>query len=997
MKIKDLNPFKKKTSDLENQIKDLQNEFDKLADEKEFNEQIAIIEEKAVSTDGAAPLGGFFNVVDEQVNKMFLQRLYCTETWFFIAVHTIAKTIGALPVKLDKRFFKKEEIENPDGSKGTVSKEVWVDASGEPEMNVMRFPNSIMTGIEFWMLIVMDLLATGEAFIWCDQAGSDLSDGSSQRLQEAMDRIRKTNVKNMFRLNSALVEAVIDEENHNKFIRGYKMINDEADIEFPAEEVIHIKLPNPCDPLVGHSPIVGVIKNILLDRYAMEHMLRFYKQGARLGGVIQAKRKLTREQVNRLEKSFSAQFTGKRNHHKTLILPDGMEYKEMEQNPGQTSLIDFLKNNKEPILSAFNVPPIKVGLLDGATFSNALIQNTTYYIDTIMPIVAIIAAAINKSPIVLKKERNLRMGFSFDDIEALKEDLVKLGAIANAMKGTGASIDEIREKIWKLPPLEDGSGKIVPAVAQANRSASPFQLAAGRGQEKIDTANAQNDMANNDVVETDTGFDDRVIELVGEAAVQGVALHIAIPRAIQQAQEEGLSPAENDDGEKRSKGPHVHKDSTDRDTGGKVVMGESHFHWVFDESGNRLGRTSLANDSDDHTHQDRVNGGQTGGPISAGSDEMDDGEKVFSCGMTEKELVSYWKLVSGEGVEDMIEERAVETAAFFKRFEKWILRNLEASTGKGLGAWWRDGGKTKDILPDQDDLKAFQIKELAGFASTAMIRAARHGYKNSTVPKEIPYPNEDALKALKKIAAKNVVSITENRLDQLKNVITSSVAESVSVTELESRIKDVFGEFANAKTIARTETLTGVSIGQQLKRNEFKAQFPDEAENLKKMWLDSRDSKVRDSHEAINEDVVGVDETFANGLKFPREPGGEAKEVINCRCTVVDFLEEDKEAIQDIVGDRSPLTQPVSEAESKLRKNLAKRSSKWRNKEIMKALGKAQLIHEKVTRKPKETVDECVQRAIPKLIDEGMKPDQAAAAAHSMCEKPPKKRCPIHS
>lgn len=38
-------------------------------------------------------------------------------------------------------------------------------------------------------------------------------------------------------------------------------------------------------------------------------------------------------------------------------------------------------------------------------------------------------------------------------------------------------------------------------------------------------------------------------------------------------------------------------------------------------------------------------------------------------------------------------------------------------------------------------------------------------------------------------------------------------------------------------------------------------------------------------------------------------------------------------------------------------------------------------------RQADESVEECVDRKIPELIDEGMEPDQAAAAAHNMCEE----------
>lgn len=40
----------------------------------------------------------------------------------------------------------------------------------------------------------------------------------------------------------------------------------------------------------------------------------------------------------------------------------------------------------------------------------------------------------------------------------------------------------------------------------------------------------------------------------------------------------------------------------------------------------------------------------------------------------------------------------------------------------------------------------------------------------------------------------------------------------------------------------------------------------------------------------------------------------------------------------------------------------------------------------KITRRPKETFQECIARGVPELIREGMTPEQARAAAQNMCQ-----------
>jgi len=121
-----------------------------------------------------------------------------------------------------------------------------------------------------------------------------------------------------------------------------------------------------------------------------------------------------------------------------------------------------------------------------------------------------------------------------------------------------------------------------------------------------------------------------------------------------------------------------------------------------------------------------------------------------------------------------------------------------------------------------------------------------------------------------------MVAITEG---QKKGQSVSTIMRSVA--ELLGTPKQLAGK---AETIARTETLTAVSIGQAAALRNAKEVMP----GLKKAWLTAGDNRVRDSHQALNGDVIDADAKFANGLDHPRdvdatEPGS----VVNCRCNLL--------------------------------------------------------------------------------------------------------------
>ena len=53
---------------------------------------------------------------------------------------------------------------------------------------------------------------------------------------------------------------------------------------------------------------------------------------------------------------------------------------------------------------------------------------------------------------------------------------------------------------------------------------------------------------------------------------------------------------------------------------------------------------------------------------------------------------------------------------------------------------------------------------------------------------------------------------------------------------------------------------------------------------VKKQWRATLDNRTRDSHRLLDSETIDIDDTFGNGLKYPREPGGALSEICNCRC-----------------------------------------------------------------------------------------------------------------
>jgi len=853
------------------QIKQLENEIDELKQklEENYDDQIALVEKYAIEGFSKG-YGNFYDLVHEEIDAATLQRLYTSEGWFYISVSTIVNAIMTLPWVVEKKKLIKHEDEN-----GNVSyDETWIEANGEPEYDLLQYPNGMQIPIEFWTLILIDLLTTGKAYIFTDLADDPILENRPlARLQEVMARRRKCRTEAMYRLNSAMVEPRFKEDCSLDF---YEYQTSEGTYKFDPTYIIPIQLPNPLDSYKGLAPIIPVLKNLLIDRFSSEHMIRFYKQGARLGGVITTEKKLTKEQMGRITRSFEQNYTGKRNHHRTLILPQGMKYEVIEQNPGETSLIEFSKFNKEPILSAYNVPPIKVGLLDGATYANALIQYKVFWEDAVKPVANILVSAINFSDNIFSMSRQLRCRFDYSDVQALQEDQSVKADTAKKYLNSGWTVNEVRKEVWDKEGIDGGDRS--PSVVNMNNSGmnSIFStLGIKPITSKEQGNNAQPDTAlNSDVKPTTITFAERVAQLVAVNMANGLPYNAAMSAAIEQAITEGFLPVEA-----------------------------------------AVKPTEEVQDDEQATSTEGEDDKQPEEPVEPEED------KVIYGNVQGKHLFEYAKALTGEGVKVLIDERFDEAVKYFKKLEKVfvdaakdIKTDDDGNIIKTIYCLKKKGKEKFGIMPNikadesglpTDKVLAQMALEEADNLSDAELKAMMHGFENSIPSHATTFPNDEAAAYLTARAGDKIVGITDTTKLQIRKVILEAYKDQVSPNELGARIHEKFEEIMNyegrAMTIARTETLSAVSEGQEFKKDKFLEEVPDAEEKLEKTWITAEDERVRPSHAQVNNETVKHNEDFSNGLKYPREKGAPAGEVINCRCAVIYHTEEDTGLIGSIL------------------------------------------------------------------------------------------------
>jgi SPP1 gp7 family putative phage head morphogenesis protein len=148
--------------------------------------------------------------------------------------------------------------------------------------------------------------------------------------------------------------------------------------------------------------------------------------------------------------------------------------------------------------------------------------------------------------------------------------------------------------------------------------------------------------------------------------------------------------------------------------------------------------------------------------------------------------------------------------------------------------------------------------------------------------------NERFKNHIEKYGLEQAKGINSTTKDALRKTLTEGVEAGESIPKLRQRITDVYAEVKGYRTrrIAITETHNTVSAGTF---ETYKG-----AGLEKKEWKTSIDGRERETHRKIDGEVVEIDKLFSNGLMYPGDAGGEADEVVNCRCVLLPVIPEEE-------------------------------------------------------------------------------------------------------
>lgn len=209
----------------------------------------------------------------------------------------------------------------------------------------------------------------------------------------------------------------------------------------------------------GLSVIEAHAEDIGMNQAARAHGASWFKNGARMSGLLKVPTKLSDEAYKRIRESWSEQYGGSENAHKPAILEQGMEFDPTSVKPSDSQLLETRIQNDEQVAMMFGTPPSMIGLTAKSTSWGTGIaeQVLGWQKFTVGTLGAMFCAEAQLQLLPRGEDIELRHDFS----ELLKADFKTMVAAAgDAHRGGLLKANECRD-LLDYDPSPDGDKLLV--------------------------------------------------------------------------------------------------------------------------------------------------------------------------------------------------------------------------------------------------------------------------------------------------------------------------------------------------------------------------------------------------------------------------------------------------------------------------------------------------------------------------------------------------------
>ena len=221
--------------------------------------------------------------------------------------------------------------------------------------------NSQMTAFKFWRRMMTHALLFGNAYALIERT----LDG---RLAELIPLLPDRTIPTLTNSGETIYQTEIDGD--LKILGGSQVLHIES---------IAISGTADCE-------WIAAARNAIAQALAVNKFSsRFFKNGARVGGILEVPVGMSKQAVDNLETGFRKSYEGTDNSFKTVLLRDGAKFHQAQFTPEQSQMLPVRREMVREIARFFNLPPHKLGD-DSRVSYNSLEQENRSYLDSCLSV-----------------------------------------------------------------------------------------------------------------------------------------------------------------------------------------------------------------------------------------------------------------------------------------------------------------------------------------------------------------------------------------------------------------------------------------------------------------------------------------------------------------------------------------------------------------------------------------------------------------------------------
>lgn len=251
-------------------------------------------------------------------------------------------------------------------------------------VELLERPNPWQTWDDLIEELVIDYILTGDFFIYKfgveDEAGMVPGERPIALYRLAPDRVTVLTGEEVRRPND--------------LIGGYRYEVPGSESEpaiYFSEEVIQLRRPNVHSPYRGAGIVSGSPILFDLELALNKSKEAYFRNGARLGGVLESDRSVPDNLISKLKREFNGLFAGAESAGMTAVLSAGVKYRTIQSNAQESELTAITEQTAKRIIAMFRVPRAKLGMEAGSEpaeerreFANGMMRPLLNRIETIL-------------------------------------------------------------------------------------------------------------------------------------------------------------------------------------------------------------------------------------------------------------------------------------------------------------------------------------------------------------------------------------------------------------------------------------------------------------------------------------------------------------------------------------------------------------------------------------------------------------------------------------